>query len=941
MNHLNSARDALQNAVRRRGLALQISPVAAACALLLLTAQATQAQVVAAPTAAPVGSSEQLETVVVTGLRHSIQTSIASKRNSDNVVEVISAEDIGKLPDVSIAESLARLPGLAGQRVAGRVQTIQIRGLSGDFAGTLLNGRQQVTTGDNRGVEFDQFPSELINSATVYKTPDAGLIGQGLSGTIDMRTLRPLDVNGRKIVLNARLERNSNGAVNANTDGDGKRFSFSYVDQFADRTIGVALGFAHLDSPGQELHYKAWGFAVNDPKRDCITHPEWGCGPVTGLPVGATFLSGFETTATSRKQTRDGVMGVFEFKPSKDLHSTLDLYYSKFKKNESARALMGSTGDAWNGIPGADFSNVTSTAVGSNTSLVTAATVGKVANMVVMNSLNERVDDLKSMGWNTELKLAGGWAAVADLSYSKAAREENVIETYAGLGKALTTFKTVVPSGAGYPSLVPDSNFADAGKVLLSDPGGWGHDGLWKKPKVKDEIKALRLEGKKDFDGWFNALNFGINYETRDKDREMNELAADLLNGRAPVAVPAALLQPSTSLSFAGIPGVLAYDVMGAINSLYSLKAQALDKVQDRNYQSMEKVATGFVKLGLDGTLGSVPVRGNVGLQVVHTDQSSHGYSRLSGVLSEVTRGTTYTDVLPSLNLNFELGADRYLRLGLAKTMARGRIDDMRAGADISISKSSTSGLTSWGGSGGNPELQPWRAKAFDLSFEQYIGKRSYAAAAVFYKQLDSYIYTQKLEGSFASFPNTSNPPLPTPLSPFGIYERPMNGEGGYVKGVELSTTLDAGHWVKAMDGFGLTANASYTESSVHPNGPGKPEKLPGLSGVTAGLTVYYEKNGFAARLSERYRSAFRGEINGLHNAREFTEILADRQLDAQVSYEFEQGSFKGMSLLLQVNNLTNAPYATKQGNGFGESIAPLEYNRYGRQLLLGVSYRM
>jgi len=109
---------------------------------------------------------------------------------------------------------------------------------------------------------------------------------------------------------------------------------------------------------------------------------------------------------------------------------------------------------------------------------------------------------------------------------------------------------------------------------------------------------------------------------------------------------------------------------------------------------------------------------------------------------------------------------------------------------------------------------------------------------------------------------------------------------------------------------------------------------------VATNFTAYYEKSGWQFRISQRYRSAFRGEINGLHNAREFTEILADRQTDAQLGYEFNTGQLKGLSVLLQINNLTNSPYATRQGNGLGTAIAPLEYNTYGRQTLLGVNYK-
>ena len=913
-----------------RSRVLRLHPVAAACASLLMLAGPAQAQQ---------AGSEQ--SVTITGIRRAIESSVAAKRNADGVTEVISAEDLGKLPDVSIADSLARLPGLTGQRVGGRVQEIQIRGLSGQFAATLLNGRQQVTTGDNRSVEFDQFPSELINKVTVHKTADAALVGQGLSGTINMQSVRPLDLPGRQVALNARVEANSNGAVNADTSANGKRFSASYVDQFANRTIGVALGFAHLDTPAQELHYKAWGFS--GPGRDCLAHPEWGCSKPTGIADSTTFLNGFEAVAISRKQVRDGLMGVLEFRPNKDLRSTVDLYYSKFTKDESYHGLMGGMGDGWGGAQGAAFSNVTVTPVGGGTNFVTRADVAGVPNMVLRNDVNTRDDNLKTIGWNTEYKLGGGWTATADLGYSNAKRDENVIETYAGAfngnAKANTNFITAVPVGQSLPTLTPNLNYADTSIIKLSDPAGWGHDGLWKKPHVNDTIKSLNLGGKKDLTGLFSQLDFGLNYTTRTKEREMNELAADLLNGRAPIAVPAGMLQAPTSLSFVGNPGIEAHNTWAAINSLYKLTPQALDQLSSRNYEVFEKVSTAFFKLAIDTTAGGVPVRGNVGMQYVHTDQSSHGLSKLSGVYSDVTLGTTYNDFLPSLNLAFEFSGDTIMRVGVGKTMMRGRMDDMRAGANVNITKGNT-GLTTWSGDGGNPYLQPWRATAYDLSVEKYLGKRSYVAAAAFYKDLKSYIYKQNLIGDFSAFPNTSNPHLDTPLNPLGKYTQPANGQGGKVHGVELSTSLDAGLWSAAMDGFGVIASVSVTASDIHPLGPGTSQKLEGLSGTVGSLTAYYEKNGFSARISERYRSSFRGEISGLHNAREFSEVLAERQVDLQLGYEFQTGSLKGVSLLLQVNNLSNAPYVTRQGNGLGDSIATERYDTYGRQTLLGVNYK-
>ena len=271
---------------------LNRTPIASAVALVLLGA--------VLPSHA---QQSNLDAVTVTGIRGSIESSIAVKKNSDSIVEVVTAEDIGKLPDVSIAESLARLPGLAGQRVEGRTQGISIRGMAPAFGATLLNGRELVSTSGGRSVEFDQFPSELINSATVYKTPDAALGAQGLSGTVNMQTVRPLDLRGRQVSVNVRGESNSNGAQIPGTNSAGGRISASYINQFADNTVGVALGYAHLNSPGQEKHVNGWWWG-----NSAIW---WGGfrGIENADPAKApSTLQGFDASVVSTTSVRDGLM---------------------------------------------------------------------------------------------------------------------------------------------------------------------------------------------------------------------------------------------------------------------------------------------------------------------------------------------------------------------------------------------------------------------------------------------------------------------------------------------------------------------------------------------------------------------------------------------------------------------------------------------------------
>ena len=256
--------------------------------------------------------AEELDAITVVGIRRSIEASTETKRESTSIVEAISAEDIGKLPDTSIADSLARLPGLTTQRFGGRPQEINVRGFAGDFATTTLNGREQVSLGNNRGVEFDQYPSELVSQVLVYKTPDAQLVGQGLSATVDLRTVRPLAFGKRAVAMNLRADQNRIGDEKEN----GYRASISYIDQFADNTVGIALGYARLNNPGQSKQFgDSWGY------------------------TGDGLFGGGKLYDYSNDNQRDGVMGTIEFAPNDSYRTVLDVFYSKFDKEEDKRGM--------------------------------------------------------------------------------------------------------------------------------------------------------------------------------------------------------------------------------------------------------------------------------------------------------------------------------------------------------------------------------------------------------------------------------------------------------------------------------------------------------------------------------------------------------------------------------------------------------------------------
>jgi TonB-dependent receptor len=383
-----------------------------------------------------------------------------------------------------------------------------------------------------------------------------------------------------------------------------------------------------------------------------------------------------------------------------------------------------------------------------------------------------------------------------------------------------------------------------------------------------------------------------------------------------------------------------------------------------------EKISTAHAMAKIDTDLGSVPVSGNLGVQVVHTDQSSEGWVYLGteanpdpAQMYAMKGGTSYNDVLPSMNLRFDLPKQTVLRVAAGRQMARPSINDLRAGMSSpkvicrvqagpttptgTCPPTGTPDTSIWsGGDSGNPMLEPWRATAYDLSLEKYFDKRSYIAVADYYKQMKSWVSNLSTIRDFSGVPNTST--LPTPNFPYGLTTAPANGQGGSVRGLEMTLSLDGSLFSKSLDGIGVVFNRTLAESSLYDANGDKfdPE---GMSGRSSNLTVYYEQNGFSARVSERYRSPFTTTYRNVVFQNVTTTLNSDNVVDLQLGYAFNEGYYKGLSLLFQVNNLTDS--ATQQmtkinklaGNNPTLDTSQMVtkfVNNFGRQMLLGVNYK-
>ncbi len=870
---------------------------------------------------------------VSAGFIGSLTAAAAAKAAAPTITEQIVAEDIGKLPDVSIADALTRLPGITTQRVNGRSQGVTIRGLTGDFSTGLLNGLEQVSTSENRAVEFDQYPSELLDRVTIYKTAQANLSNQGLAGTVDMDFVRPLSKGHRIIAANAYYNWTQFGQLTPGISDKGNRFTLSYIDQAAGGTVGIAFGFAHTSKPDEGEQFQAWGYPTDS--------------------AGNFALGGTKSYVRTSHFDRDGFAGVLEYRPNEYVHSTLNVFVSRFEEKQLLRGME---------IPLAFWSSAVLTpGYTTQNGLVTNATLTNV-QPVVRNDEFKRNDSPFSIGWNLKLGEKSEWPINVDAGYSRVTRTDVNLETYSGLGlRGVATNPdtvTVKLTPGEIPVITTKLNYADGSILKLTDPQGWGPStlpgqgmyGYLKYFQAKDELGEVQASTSHQLGGMFKAVEFGASFTERYKrDGEGPSGYINTPNGQVTLPLPAKV--GTTDMSFLGLGRIYAYDPIGSYSAgVWGFTPNTDTGIVANRFDVTEKLTQPFAQLNIDTKAGDLPLTGDIGVRAIHTDQKSKGYSANGNNLNYVSDGAKYTDLAPDLNLRLEFVKDTFLRFSAARQIARPRMYDMRSsrswGYDPTRAGSSDLSQSPWSGGGGNPKLKPWRSDSIDISIEHYFkDHQGYISLAAYNKKLLSYIYTQSTLADFSSYPVPSGG---TPTLHQGTVSQAVNGQGGNIKGleatVELQSDLLTNNFVK---GFGIVLNGAYTDSSVKPWGPGNGDApIAGLARKVASGTIYYERYGFSVRLSERYRSATREYITtfgppnrggDVSPGSGFTLAQPERVVDGQVSYALQNGPAKGLTFYFQVYNLNNEPLITYNN---GDPRQVINYQKYGASYSVGASYR-
>jgi iron complex outermembrane receptor protein len=858
----------------------------------------------AAATAAP--DDTALQEIVVTGIRQSVQVSLDAKHNAVNFVDVVSAEDIGKLPDKNIADSLARVPGVttssAGANEGGFDENdrVSMRGTNPSLTQVLLNGHN-IASGDwfvlnetgtvGRSVSFTLLPTEIVSQLQVEKSSQASLVEGGVAGTVDIITRKPLDfVNNFTVQASA-------GAVYATlpdkTDG---QYSALGAWKNNANNFGVMLQLfsetRHLRRDGSEiLGYETIGANPN------------AAGQPTGIAASNPDLLGVQypalvgATEFTQKRERNGGLFDVEFKPLDNLTFDLNAFSSRLlAPNLNDNYLFFGTRVLGQGTGQAPLPGYT---VAGNT--LTSAQFAPVAGTAygVYDQISRPSSEASShfVDLDTTWGVTDSFSLFGQIGYSWGdgkTPEQDVSETNPGTG-----------AGASYQlnglGAAPSFAFGSTNNSTPA-PGGvpvpFGFIFGDQFVDVKDSEAYAKIDAMYKFQtDYFHDLKFGARFDKH--DRTSNGVV-----GQGPTAAGGTAPYPT---GFSNYPSN--YDTFGGTHpsdvwfwspaqlEAYNSPANVVrDPAVRLDFNSMfevyEKDTAGYVQ----GDFGGSNWAGNVGVRVVHTQEDIVNYTAvdpstpgstfsLFGQFIGVPISHSYTDILPSFNLKIDVAPDLVARFAAAETMTRADYSQL-AGA-VSLSPPGTPTGTGTG-TGGNPDLKPIVSNNFDAGIEYYFAKQSLLSATLFYMDLKNYVGFGSSTRNIVSFGNGLPP---GGLSVPYLLSTPVNAKGR-VEGAEIA------YQQAFTDNIGFIANYTYADgkqTSLITNGD---DRLVGTSKATYNVQGYFENKVFSARVAYTYRSAF---FSGLDRNTAFSQ-----EAIGSLSASFVYNITDQFSVQLDGQNLNN-----------------------------------
>jgi TonB-dependent receptor len=898
--HGNLSVDAALGAlIDHTGLAIKTRD--ADSAVLVRASAAVASQDAQAPAAAaPAATDSPAQEVVVVGVRKSLRDALEVKRAQTGIMEAISSKDIGALPDVTIAEELDRLPGVTASRDRGNDSQASIRGLGARMVLGTVNGREVASSEPDRNVRWEIYPSEVISGVSVYKSSEARLISGGISGTVDIQTIHPLDYKGPEWVARAGPVYYNGGTAFPGYDGMGYRGAVSFVKRLTP-DLGVVIGITSQKQKNGYESVQGWGYNSGSDN-----------GPVLASQPTTKYNTpwGAQSEGDRLTETRFGVSAGVQYRPSQAFQLSYDVLYSDIKINEDQdQAWYGN--NVWGNWDGGNYQNYKDGAAQSgaqptivNGDVVAASTTWAPDNSVVAKYTEDK--KLLVTGLNGKWT-EGLWTFTADASYSKAQRynlwKADEFQYWPALMSYDFTGRPVITVSAQPQNSTQTPN-----------------SGQWASGAVIDTLSALHLDARRDLSGGlFNSLLFGARYSDRDKD---------LGSGSATIAATGAFnssLVSAYNFKHFKVPSLLTGNFDALAAALYPSGSFNVDpKSTPISDRVKEHVWEAYAEGTYASQVGGVPVDGNVGVRVLDVKTQSNGTSTVAGAWVEtppgsghwvqqmtttpVTGGVRYTKVLPSATARFDFGDGRYFKLSAAEVVSRPPLNDMIITRQIS----STAPYT---GSSGNPYLKPFEAAQVDASYEWYYGKDALAAISTYYKDVHNYV-------GYSTRQQTINGNVYTLTSPVNA------NKAGYIDGVEL-TWQTPFTFIPGGDHFGIYSNYAYVQSNLKEMAANL--SLNGLARNTATMDLWYSDHGVDLRLGTKYHSTYTA-IYGWNDT-QLIRVKPEATVDFSASYNIN----KAWQVRLQANNLLNTPLRTYDDN---QPTRLGRYDLYGQRVLLDVTFR-
>lgn len=921
------------------GLALQMSVNASA-------QETTQAPTTG--TAATPEAVDTLDTVSVTGYRASVEKALDIKRGEAGVVDAIVAEDIGKFPDLNLAESLQRIPGVVITRDAGEGRNISVRGLGPDFTRVRINGMEALTTvgssdqsgGSNRGrgFDFNVFASDLFSQLIVRKTASAEVEEGSLGATVDLRTSRPFDFDGFTLAASTQA---SYGELAGKTD---PRLAALISNTWADGKFGALLSVAYSDRRTLEEGTGSGRWANGTSNGGFSV-----ASPFAAARSANTFHPRFPRyTLMEHDQQRLGVTAALQFKPTDRTQFSLDALYSKIDAIRDERYIeaisfsRGGTG--------------TAPTVGKPQTIVRDGVIDSSGALVY--GLFDDVDirsESRHDEWNTvfkQLNLEGEHEFTDNFKISgkigtSSSDHENPIQTTIIMDKYNVDGYSYDYRGDLYN---PVLNYG----INPTDGNGWTLAEIRIRPQlVTNDFDTAQLDFNWNISSGFR-LKGGVQAKDYEFATEEWRRATEGLgpSGASPAVpnfsngtriVPVDMTQLASLQGVSGSPGTWVVPNLDAVADFFDIYSNsgAFTLIQRPvNTRGVKEEDRGAYLQGEFSTdLGPIPFSGNFGVRYVRTKQISTGVSTGTGAAVPATVSREYSDTLPSMNLVAEITPDFLIRLGAAKVMSRPGLGFLTPGVTVNVSGGART-ITA-----GNPNLDPIRAKTVDLGFEWYFDEGAMLGLGLFYKDIESFVQNTREVRSFASSG------LPASLlegTNVGVNEdftflEPVNTPGGPLKGLEANYiqpfTFLPGLW----SNLGVQLNYTYVESQIqYVNQAGAntlKTDLLGLSKHSWNATVFYDGDRFSARASVTNRDDYLLQVTGTEQGFENTGMhgqTGTTTVDASVRWKLDdqwEVSLEGINLTDEVSESWVAQSSSSQQ-------LPLDYSETGRQYLLGLRYK-